>query len=80
MRQLSIVEIIDKKEQKKLTPEIHKCYKTCANFNCRHPDGTRDHFFDGSPRCINIWISKNTYSEIVDNMWHNYCRLYVPKK
>ena len=85
MEQISLLEFVDKKDKEKLTPEVWSCMKTCANFIDVTPNGTKDTFLDGSPRCCIQdhtgygSSGKHWKSKVIDNRWHTWCIFYKPK-
>ena len=84
--QLSLLDIANKEDIDKLTPEMWDCMKSCANFTNKFPGGGRDYFFDGSPRCTYAFhcgygtSGKDMRNKVIDNMWHTWCKLYKPKE
>lgn len=84
--QITFLDIVDKTEKEKLTPEIWNCQKTCKNFTNVFPDGDKDFFFDGSPRCCYPEAyagfgssGKQWKNKVINNMWHSWCKCYIPK-
>lgn len=82
--QMSFLDIAEKEDIDKLTPEMWSCMKTCANFTDEFPDGEKDTFLDDSPRCtyglLNCGTSgKDMRSKVINNMWHVWCKFYKPK-
>lgn len=82
--QMSFLDIAEKEDIDKLTPEMWSCMKTCANFTNTFPDGSKDTFFDGSPRCIYGLLKcgtsgKQIRSKVINNLWHVWCKFYKPK-
>ena len=73
----------DKKERRKITPEVWTCTETCANFTNIRKDGTADYFPErGGKRCVtpfeqgdkDYWDTK-----LINNVWHTWCKYYKPK-
>ena len=82
MEQISLLEFVDKKDKKKLTPEVWSCMKTCANFTNITSDGFEDFFPMGGKRCVTpsfVPGKEDWYSEVINNRWHTWCNCYKPK-
>ena len=83
--QLSLLDIVkETKDKDTLTPEWVDCFKSCKNFTNTFSDGSKDTFYDGSPRCIYGMkmcgtSGKDLKSKSIDNMWHTWCKFYKPK-
>ena len=84
--QLSFNDIVtDKKERRKLTPEVWTCTETCANFTNIRKDGTADYFPErGGKRCVTPFEQSGTKmdgweSKLINNTWHTWCKFYKPK-
>lgn len=79
MEQISIIDIMTKKERMKVQPEVWKCVRTCANFTNVFPDGSKDYFIGPGrePRCVKLeyWQTKS-----INNMWHSWCKNYKEKE
>lgn len=77
--QITIYDILAKKERIKIQPEIWSCVKSCANFTNIRPDGSRDYFpIPGRvPRCVNLDFGE---SKVIENLWHTWCKNYKPKE
>lgn len=80
--QISMIDIVDPKDKFKFTPEVWSCMKTCANFTNITPDGIEDFFPMGGKRCVTPSLlpgKEDWHSEVIDNVWHTWCRCYKPK-
>lgn len=71
--QITIDEIVGKKDKDILTPAVWDCMKTCSNFSAILPDGSIDYFpCTHEKRCVNMDFK----SKLVNNYWITHCNNY----
>lgn len=71
--QISIADIVGKKDKEILTPTVWACLETCANFSAVMPDGSIDYFpSTREKRCVNTDFK----SKLVNNAWITRCNNY----
>lgn len=81
MDQLNIYDFLKESDKFNVMPEVWDCTETCAAFTNKYPTGEREYFpVTGEARCIYACLPGNFKTVLKDNVWHTWCKMYVPKE